>query len=123
MPITYTIDHAQKMVFVHGSGTLDIDTCVDHLRALSGDPEFDSTYHRLADYLQADSHVWSAGDVKRFVNETEVLAEKLGRSKYAIVVSRKVHFGMARMFQLMKDDESVGVFYGEKEARAWLGLD
>lgn len=125
MPITYTIDHDKRIVFVDPYGLL-----------------------RKAELLQYQKEVWSRPDIRTYnecvnldrvtaihedtVEDMQELAalaarmDALGQpTKTAIIAGNDYHYGLARMYEAHREilaagDKQVLAFRSPDEALAWL---
>ena len=121
MPATYHIDVARKVVFSQGVGRLTDVDILDHQRQLAQDPAFDPTYRQLWDCSAVTEGTVTAAGIR-------VLAERsvfLPGTRRAIVSPRTAGYGLARMFQTLRNlqGEQTAVFRDLAAARAWLELD
>jgi hypothetical protein len=66
----------------------------------------------------------SSADIKRIADLIIKYRDKIGQSKAAIVISKDVTFGMARMFQVFVEQSSIdiAIFRNMEEALRWLGV-
>jgi hypothetical protein len=91
------------------------------MRRLAADPDFDPAYRQLVD-LRGISKVDVTGAGLRSLGRANPWNEPTRR---AIVCGLDVVFGMARMYQLLTDEDphEVRVFREISEALDWLALD
>ena len=120
MPISYSIDPAQKLVTSRVWGIVTDEEVDEHNRQLRNDPLFDPTYRQLADMT---------GVTQNKVTFTNV--QQTARDQYftpgarrALLVADDTTFGLCRMYEAYA--ESVGqvltVFRDRDKAENWLGL-
>lgn len=121
MPATYRIDHKHNLVVSWGEGPLSLSEILEHQQRLGSDPLFHSSMNQLLDFgAVTELHIAAAG-VRRLAEANLFSAT----SCRAIVVDeREVFFGLARMYELLRDraPEQIHVFRSYTEALAWLGL-
>ena len=121
MAWSYQIDPERGIVFsVFDGTTTDADVSA-HQKALSADPAFEPGFSQLLDFRGVTSVRLTAAGVRAVAE-----AKNFGAgSRRAIVVASNVAYGMARMFEILRDPEpdTVEVFRDLAEARRWLGLD
>ena len=103
MPFTYAIDVEHRLVVSIGSGVLTRAEILSHMDQLKRDPTFDPTFNQLADFTQISEAKLSSQDIA-FIAQMSVFSP---HSKRAIVAARTVHFGMARMYELMRQNASI----------------
>lgn len=120
MPADYRIDIPNNLVFSFGTGLLTIDDLIGHQRRLRSDPAFKPTLNQLTDFCSV-SELNVTADGIRQMSEASFFAPT---SRRAIVVDRDVLYGLARMYEILRDrgPEQISVFRSYPEALAWLGL-
>ena len=119
MPAAYRIDPERRVVLWDLSGPLTDDELLTNWRELRDDPEYDPAHRILIDARA----ITSLGVTSAAVSEMARLSPDVGGAKRAIVVSSNAVFGLARAYQILRDDapEEVQVFRDVGEARDWLG--
>ena len=124
MPISYRIDQQRNLVRTAASGILTDEDVLGHKRALMADPEFRAGMRELSDVRAIDELRVTPAGVRSMVALDGASAGKLAAYRLAIVASENATFGMARMYQLMTEEnvQHVGVFRNLTEAAAWLGV-
>jgi hypothetical protein len=125
MPISYEIDEARGLVHTTASGTLT-DSDILQLKArLVADPRWRSTMRELSDVRAIDKLEVTAEGVQSMMLRDQSDAAALASYRLAIVVSKEVAYGMARMYQILTERTvpHVGVFRDMEEARSWLGVN
>ena len=124
MPISFEIDPRLGLVRTTATGVLTDEELLQHKRDLQGDPRFDASMKELSDIRGVERLDVTAEGVRRAVAMDQGQADALGDYKLALVVSADVVFGMARMYQMMTEEniEGVGVFRDIEEALEWLGV-
>jgi hypothetical protein len=77
----------------------------------------------LGDITGLDSNDLTMGDVQEIANLTATHRDQLGNSRYAVLVSRDLEYGMVRVWMAFTEsatDMTTGVFRSKKEALSWL---
>jgi hypothetical protein len=123
MPVTISIDKQWGIVNTTIEGRVSTDELIEKLTGFLNRPDFTQGLNGLADLRYSDMDT-KAIDVERVAKLMVDYREKIGPSKTAVVVSRKVIFGMTRMFQAFSEQSSIEVeiFEDIDEARRWLGI-
>jgi hypothetical protein len=119
MALKYTVDDAQKMIFVDGSGTV---TGQDILATQTevNEPDFKGrSYNRLIDFRDVDSFQVSSQEASQIAWNSE---KNDAFEKVALVVSKEFHYGLGRMISERGLSDRVEVFRIMVGARKWLGL-
>jgi hypothetical protein len=118
MAMSYTLDHANRMVRSRAWGVLRIGEIEDLYSRLAADPAFDPTYRSLGDL--------------REVTEIAVTSNELAASaalpvfergaRRALVASRDAVYGMLRAFASFNErmGATVRIFRDIEIAEAWL---
>ena len=122
MPACYRIDLRNRVV-IHGFfGVVTDQELSNNQRELRRDPDYDPLFGQLIDACYVTEVAAVSSDL---VIELAKATPNAPGAKRAIVVVSNVAFGMARMFQIVREDarEEVRVFRDIDEARGWLGLD
>ena len=120
MPCSYIIDLPRSLVLSRGWGVLTDGELLAHVRALTVDPRFVGNFHQLADLRDvADVEVSSST-----IREMARLNPYGDGSRRAVVVTSDVLFGMARMYQILRDEPSdeLEVFRKLDDALRWLEI-
>ena len=120
MPCSYSIDLARSLVLSRGWGVLTDGELLAHVRALTIDPRFVPNFHQLADLRDvADVEVTPST-----VKEMARLNPYGNGSRRAVVVTSDLLFGMARMYQILRDepDDELEIFRTVDDALRWLGV-
>ena len=120
MPITYTIDPEQKLVFTRIWGAATEDEVAEHNKSLRTDPRFDPHYRQLVDMSGVTAILVSTKVIEETAHD-QYFAPGVRR---AFVASDDAAFGMARMFALHAEGlgQTIQVFRDRAAAEAWLGL-
>jgi len=119
MAWSYEIDPARRLVQVRVAGILCDQDLVDGDAELRGDPDFDPSYRQIVDLCEADGTGVTTDGVRQLARRPPLF---LPESKRAIVVASELGYGMARMFELMRDNKSgeIRVFDSLDDALKWL---
>ena len=120
MPISYRIDESLRLVFTTAQGVLTRQDVLTHLQRLREDPDFDPSYNQLVDLRAVIEFAMSAAEL-RMITVYRLFNEK---SRRAIVADEDITFGMARMYEVFREDapEDIKLFRDMADARRWLGL-
>ena len=113
MPTFYKIDKERKLVMSTYSGVLTIADALGHQEKLPKDPDFDPSFSQLFDVRRVTDVQLTAEDV-RTLARTSVFSPD---SRRAILVDSDLKFGLARMFEVLRDT------MGEKGIRVFRNLD
>ena len=121
MPASYRIDKSLGLVFTKGEGVLTGQDIRTHELRLREDPDFDPSYNQLIDLRDVIEFAASTEEM-RTISTYHISNEK---SRRAIVAEKDAHFGMARMYEMLRGvkPDQITVFRDMAEARHWLGLD
>ena len=124
MPIRFCVDLERRILIAEVDGAVDDDDLLDYGERLARDPEVKYAVHELVDLsgVALDSAV-SAEGVRRladFWRDREGVLQSTTR--VAIVAPNDAAFGMARMYQLIREGgpDEIQVFRERPEAEAWL---
>jgi hypothetical protein len=91
-----------------------------HARALASDPRFDQSFQQLIDLREVTDLDFPSSTIRSLA---QMSPWGFG-ARRAVVVGTDVAFGMARMYQILRepDGEDVRIFRGVEPALEWLGL-
>jgi hypothetical protein len=120
MPVIYTIDRTERVVYLSTSGAPAFDEWRDTLLKVFSDPAFETGFHFISDRRRAEppSNEFTERQIV-FVREHEV---ELGCCRWAAVVPDPATDEAARAVTSragMRDVE-VGFFYDLAAARRWV---
>jgi hypothetical protein len=120
MPVIYTIDRSERVVYLTTVGDPSFDEWRDVLLGLFSDPAFETGFHFISDRRRAAAP--SADFVEReivFVREHE---PELGRCRWAAVVPDPATDEAARAVTSRAGmaEVEVGFFYDLAAARRWV---
>jgi hypothetical protein len=121
MSVAYTIDPDLRLVVVKAWGTLTGVELIDATDALHAMPEFTHARRELGDYRDVTEFDMDGSAIRRLAARS-VFDSSVRR---AVVVSADVAFGMARMYQMLREgpDDGLRVYRELDEAIAWVGLE
>ena len=119
MPAFYKIDKQNRLVMTTGSGTVTLADALAHQERLRHDPDFDPTFCQLLDFTHVTKVEITADDIRNIAQNSLFS----GTSRRAILVSNDTIYGLARMFELLREsagDTGVEVFRSLDEALDWV---
>ncbi len=120
MPATYAIDTPRALVRTTIPGHVTDGDLALHQQCLAADPAFAPAMCQLIEVADVTGlSVTSEG--MHAIARANLFGPS---SRRAIVAQQDAHYGLARMFQLLRDSapEQIGVFRDRQEAYAWLGI-
>lgn len=121
MAFEYRIDPLRGIVFATGRGSLTAAEIESVLRRIRRDDQFRSDLPALIDLSGVANLDVSAAEVRDVARN-----DPFGPgSRRAIVAPTDAVYGVARMYQMLRDDvgEEIEIFRTTPEARHWLGLE
>ncbi len=119
MPAFYKIDKAHKLVLSTASGAFTLADALAHHDQLAKDPDFDPQYSQLVDFTHATTVELTADDVRTLVEHRVFWP----CSRRAILVHGDLVFGLARMFEMLREsagDQGIRVFRSLDDALEWI---
>lgn len=121
MPIRHEIDTERGVVITTVEGVVSEQDMRDQPAAMYAHPDFSEEYDRLVDLRGVERFEVSADAIHGLARRTRAA----DGTRRALVVARDVGYGLARMYQTLRANESEfnRVFRSLEEARAWLGMD
>ena len=123
MPVISQVDSSLGVVFSMMQGVVTQEDIWSQIDRLNTDPAFQPSFNHLVD-MRGATRFDVSEEGMRTVSSHSVFNEK---SRRAIVAERDEMFGVARMYQLLREThkkpDQVRVFRTMEEARRWLGLD
>jgi hypothetical protein len=119
MQVERRIDSAARVVTLTVSGNLDDAGLLELADELSVAPELEPDFSLLIDLRLAKGQDVTSAGVYRLVERSLVLS---AASRRAVVVPSNLGFGMARMYELLRDGRggSPRVFRDYDEALCWV---
>jgi len=120
MPCGYIIDLARSLVLSRGWGIVTDRELLAHVRALTIDPRFVRNLHQLADLRDVTDVEVTAATIRKMAS----LNPCGDGSRRAVVVTSDLLFGMARMYQILRDEptDELEIFRTLDDALRWLGI-
>jgi hypothetical protein len=120
MPAGYTIDLERSLVLSRGWGVLTDRELLVHVRALTADPHFARNFCQLGDLRDVTDVQITAATIREMVRMNPFWAG----ARRALVVTNDVVYGMARMYQILRDEspDELEIFRKMDGALQWLGL-
>jgi hypothetical protein len=128
MPLNYRIDHGLRLVIAIAHGGLT-DSDVFGYQHVVWSRKDVAGYNELADMTRVTHIALPAADrVRDLAEVAAAMDDKSTRSKFAIVATADVAFGLGRMFQSYREvmeqsTREVGVFRTMAEALSFLGIN
>ena len=121
MQLSYQIDESASFIRSHWSGEYDPVQVQKLVVELIADPQIRPGLNFLSDWSNLES-IPTTDSVKVGVNLLEMMIEKLGSFKYAIVTRDDVSYGMGRMLEGLATMSAVEVraFRDVEGAESWL---
>ncbi len=120
MPAGYTIDLARSLVLTRGWDIVTDRELLTHVRTLAADPRFARNFCQLADLRDVTDVQVTAATIKEMVRLNPFWAG----ARRAMVVTSDVVFGMARMYQILRDEspDELEIFRKMDGALQWLEI-
>jgi len=119
----YEIDKERRLVTSTASGVITLPEIWAHQEKLAKDSDFDPSFAQLLDLTQVSKVEISSEEIRRVAGNSVFAIN----TRLAIVVSSNFVYGLARMFQILREtngDKGIQVFRERDEALAWvLGRD
>jgi hypothetical protein len=119
MPAYYKIDKERRIVMTSASGPLTLADALSHQQRLVSDPDFDPTFSQLMDLSHITAVDVNAADI-RILAQANVFAPTSHR---AILITSDVGFGLARMFEVLREsagEPGIEVFRDLDKALDWV---
>jgi len=119
MAASYKIDKERRLVMSTGSGVLTLADLLAHQEKLLADPDFSPDFSQLWDLTNITEVELTSKDVHRLAQRSIFSPD----SRRAILVSRDLVFGLARMFEIYRDilgESGIRVFRNLDDALEWV---
>jgi len=119
MPSCYKIDKNRKLVMSTGYGVVTKEDVLDHQNRILGDPEFDPSFSQLLDFTNMTRIGFTSADVHLFASRNVFSAS----ARRAIVVPDEVTYGLARMFEILRESKGemgIRVYRTLEEGLNWV---
>jgi hypothetical protein len=119
MRVSREIDRENRVVVLGVTGALDDDGLLQLVSQLRSDPEVKPDFALLIDLREADGVAVTSLGVRALSAQPLVLSPT---SRRAVVVPSDLGFGMARMYEMLREDRGgvARAFRDLGEARRWL---
>lgn len=120
MSAGYSIETALRLVLTRAWGTLTAADFLGHAQSLGLDPAFDPTYHQLLDLRDVTALDFPTSTIREMAYQSPFRSG----ARRAIVVNSDAMYGLARMFQTLREPvaDHIAVFRDLPSALDWLGL-
>jgi hypothetical protein len=128
MPLEFHIDHARRMVFTKGHGTLSDYDFFEYQSEVWSLPEV-AGYSELVDMSDVEhTEVRTPSSVRDLATMSAWMDLPQVGSKFAIVAPGELAYGLGRMYEAYRQSnprstKQVAVFKTMVEALQWLGID
>ena len=102
-----------------GSGAFTLVDALAHQQRLASDPDFDPSFSQLVDLTHVTSVDVTASDIRKLAQANLFSCG----SRRAILATSEVAFGLARMFEALREsagEDGIQVFRDLNEALDWL---
>jgi len=119
MAAFYKIDKERRLVMSTGSGVLTLADLLGHQEKLLADSDFSPDFSQLWDLTHVTQVELTSKDVHRLAQRSIFSPD----SRRAILVSRDLVFGLARMFEIYRDilgENGIRVFRNLDDALEWV---
>ncbi len=119
MRVRREIDPGHRVVTLAVSGDLDDDGLLALAAELRKDPEVTPDFAFLIDLREASGQTVTSKGVRALIAQPLVLSPE---SRRAVVVPSDLGYGMARMYEMLREDRggSARAFRDLDEARRWV---
>ena len=121
VPVTYQIDSAARFIHTRCIGAVVLEEVREHFATLSRDPECPARLDVLLD-LREMTTIPGTSELRTVTTDIARIRPQVRFGSCAIIASRDVLFGMARMFEVFAEEyfAATRVFRGEVDGLAWL---
>lgn len=118
--ITFTSE--PEILTIRAWGPASIEGVKAYFREAVSRPEWKPTISCLLDFRELDLARLSSDELKVLAGFFDTNREGIADSFIAIIVTRSVEFGVARMWATLSEDVGMHqrVFYSLEEGRTWL---
>lgn len=125
MPVRVSIDHKQRVIFVHGQGIVTDRDLLEYVQTYLGESGL-SGYDELFDLTEADLHDLTYAGLSAVASAAVATDPQASANKIAILVSQALGMGLSRMYQTLREVKGgyrlTRVFWDRSECMEWLGL-
>lgn len=121
MAVGFAINIELQLVLVKAWGTLTSTELIGATDAIHGMPEFQRAQRELGDYREVADFELDGAAIQRLAAQSMFPPA----ARRAVVVNAEVAFGIARMYQMLREKPGDGlrVLRDMDEAVSWVGLD
>ena len=119
MPAFYKIDRENRLVMSTASGIFTLADILAHDEKLRVDPDFDPSFSQLFDASHITKLEITSEHIRRLAQDSLFSPN----SRRALLVSNDAAFGLARMFEILREsagDTGIEVFRSLDEALEWV---
>ncbi len=119
MPAFYKIDRENRLVMTTASGVFTLADILAHEEKLRLDPDFDPSFSQLLDASHITKLEITSEHIRRLAQDSLFSPD----SRRALLVSNDAAFGLARMFEILREsagDTGIEVFRSLDEALEWV---
>jgi hypothetical protein len=124
-PLNYDIDEEQGVVCLRGTGEVTNDDMENIPLRVAADKRLRPGMLSLTDLTEITDYKVTREGIEQYMVMLENTRDVRGQSNAAIVASRDLHYGMARVLELKSEGRGplkFRVFRSRKEACDWLGI-
>jgi hypothetical protein len=110
-------------VLLIASGEITGKEIIQALQNLLNDPDFKPNIDSIWDFRSVTTRLIDAQEITDLINFVRTIQEKRGRDyRVAIIVTRDMDYGLARMFEVHSQDLpfQVRIFEDLEQAKSWL---
>jgi hypothetical protein len=119
MPVYFKINKEHRLVLSTASGVFTVADALAHQENLRKHPDFDPSFSQLMDFTQVTRIELKEEDVQRLAQASIFSPD----SRRALVTTSDVAFGLARMFEMLRDtmgEKGIRVFRNLDDALEWI---
>jgi hypothetical protein len=119
MPTFFKIYKERRLVMSIVSGVVTLADALAHRQNLRKHPDFEPSFSQLVDLSNVTKIEFSRQDVERFAEDTIFSLD----SRRAAVATCDVTYGLARMFEMLRESKGEGglrIFRNLDEALDWV---
>jgi hypothetical protein len=122
MATDFLIDSEHRVVFTVAIDVFSISDAIGHMSRVRAAAGYSPSDNQLADFRDVTEVELSGLDVRMFAKETVFDSE----SRRALVLTRPIAFGLARMFATLRElagEPHITIVRTMQEAADWVGVD
>ena len=122
--IRISVDDSRRTRFIVYEGIVDDVELLKAYKELVARPDFNKTYNDFVDLTHVDEFQVTSKGISDLAAFLKPYIGELATTKLAIVATKPYIYGMARMYQSVRDDapRKIKVFRDADEAFFWLGI-